>query len=253
MEKKLQMNLEFKNELVKLTKQYFDIALSHIDQSTELSEKQRKLFTALKLNEEAEVPGFEDRKFNFGKFENRDFVVMMTDIRASTHIINGNNGLVNMFLIFYIYSGIVSKIVDKYGGTSTEYLGDGVLNLFDTKEIGLDAALINSMLASWDIMEARISILNPFFRENDLPEINLGIGIDHGITIVTKFGYRNDTDLKAFGKCVYHASKLCKEVNEILVSQNSQNIWPSGPGGNLLFSIPKMIDGQYAYLTQKTI
>jgi class 3 adenylate cyclase len=152
-----------------------------------------------------------------------------------------------MFLIFYIYAGIVAKIVDNCNGTSTEFLGDGVLNLFDTKDSNRDTAFRNSMLASWDIMEAREIILNPFFLSVGLPQINLGIGIDHGITIVTKFGYRNDVDLKAFGKCVYNASKLCKGVNEIIVSQNSQSEWPSGPGGNLHFGQPLYIDNKFAY------
>lgn len=238
-------------ELTKLTKQYFNAALSHVDQNSEISDKLRKAFSSLPLKEEAELPGYEDRTIRFGKFENREFVVMMTDIRGSTNIINSQNGLVNMFLIFYIYAGIVAKIVDAHKGTSTEFLGDGVLNLFDTKENGRDGALRNSIEASWDIMHAREKILNPFFAENEIPQISLGIGIDHGITIVTKFGYRNDTDLKAFGRCAYNASKLCKGVNEIIVSENSQKVWPKAPGGALRFDTPKTIDGKLAYPTYR--
>jgi class 3 adenylate cyclase len=238
---------------VKLTKQYFNVALSHVDKNTELSDTLRRAFSAVTLNEEAEVPGYEDRNIKFGKFENREFVVMMTDIRDSTSIINSHNGLVKMFLIFYVYAGVVAKIVDKYNGTSTEFLGDGVLNLFDTKETGRDTALKNSMLAAWAIMEARETILNPFFYANELPLIDFGIGIDHGITIVTKFGYRNDTDLKAFGRAAYHASRLCKKVNVIVVSENSKDVWPTGEGGVLGFRFPEVIDGKNAYPTYKTI
>ena len=167
---------------------------------------------------------------------------MMTDIRDSTAIINSQNGLVKMFLIFYVYAGIVAKIVDNYGGSSTEFLGDGVLNLFDTKENGRDEALKKSMLASWTIMYARENILNPFFIDNDLPPIDFGIGIDHGVTIVTRFGYRNDNDLKAFGRCAYNASKLCKKKNIIMVSENSKLVWPSSEGGNLAFNSPEIIN-----------
>ena len=245
------MEINLKTELVKLTRQYFNVALAHIDKNAEISEKLRKAFSTLPLNEEAELPGYEDRTLKFGKFENREFVVMMTDIRDSTGIINSQNGLVNMFLIFYIYAGIVAKIVDVHNGTSTEFLGDGVLNLFDTKENGRSQALRNSMEASWDIMEAREIIINPFFAENEIPQINLGIGIDHGITIVTKFGYRNDTDLKAFGRCAYNASKLCKKINQIVVSANSQSVWPTSPGGALGFGTPEYIDGKVAYPTFK--
>lgn len=113
-------------ELTKLTKHYFQIALAHVDSNAELNDQLRKAQSSQPLNEEAELPGFENKPMKFGKFENREFVVMMTDIRKSTDIINAPNGLVNMFLIFYIYAGIVAKIVDSYNGTSTEFLGDGV-------------------------------------------------------------------------------------------------------------------------------
>lgn len=245
------MDLIRQAELEKLMKLYFRVALSHVDRDSEMSDQLRKSFSSFPLNEDAELPGYETRSMKFGKFENREFVVMMTDIRGSTALINGPNGLVNMFLIFYIYAGLVANIVDKYDGTSTEFLGDGVLNLFDTKEFGRDKALRNSMGAAWEIMEAKDLLLNPFLEANGIPKIDFGIGIDHGKTIVTKFGYRNDTDLKAFGRCAYQASKLCKERNEILVSQNSKDVWPNGPGGKLSFSNPKAIEGKWAYFTSK--
>lgn len=245
------MTIAFKTELEKLAKQYFKVALSHVDENTQLTINQKKALTEISLNEQAELPGFEERKFKFGKFENREFAVMMTDIRDSTSIINSENGLVKMFLIFYVYAGIVAKIVDNYNGTSTEFLGDGVLNLFGIKEQGRDLALSNSMGAAWDILEARETILNPLFLQNDLPSINLGIGIDHGMTIVTHFGYRSDTDLKAFGPCAYNASKLSKMVNQIVVSENSKKVWPTAPNGSLMFNDLKIIDGNFGYPTYK--
>jgi class 3 adenylate cyclase len=241
------MDINRINELGRLTHRYYNIAKLHIEESTEFSEELRKRASATLLTEESEIPSYENKLMKFGKFENREFVVMMTDIRASTDIINGPNGLISMFLIFYIYAGIIANIVDSYNGTSTEFLGDGVLNLFDTKEIGRDQALRLSLISSWDIMEAKDLILNPFFAAHSLPMINIGIGIDHGMTIVTRFGYRKDTDLKAFGTCVYNASKLCKGNNEIRASQNSISVWPTNPGGLAVFGSPLLVDEKIAY------
>jgi class 3 adenylate cyclase len=241
------MTIAEKIKLENLTKQYYKIALSHVDSSTQLTEKQKQALSSLIINEQAELPGYEERKIKFVKFENREFVVMMTDIRDSTSIINGPNGLVNMFLIFYVYAGIVAHIVDKHKGTATEFLGDGVLNLFGVKELGLDDALVNSMTAAREIMYARQHILNPFFLENDLPLINMGIGIDHGVTIVTHFGYKYDTDLKAFGTCAYNASKLSKAFNQIHVSENSRAIWPIRVGGTLSFGMLNFVDNNPGY------
>ncbi len=220
-----------------LVHQYFELASKHVDSSNpRLNESLIKAIKSYSLKkDESEIPGHENKPSKFGQFENSEFVVSMTDIRKSSDIINSDGGLVHMFLIFYVYAGIVAKIVDDHNGTSTEFLGDGVLNLFSTKEIGRDQALRNSMLSSWEILWVRENILNPFFASVGLPQINMGIGVDHGTTIVTRFGYRKDTDLKAFGSCVYNAAKLSKGFNEILVSQRSQQVWPTAEGGNLHF------------------
>ncbi len=239
------MDEQTRSELVALTTQYFQIALSHVGDSPELNQTLRNSFSKI-AQKEAELPGFEHKPMRFGKFENRDFVVMMTDIRKSTEIINAPNGTVNMFLIFYVYAGVIAKIVDKFDGTSTEFLGDGVLSIFDPKE-DRNSALLGCAVASRVILEARVTILNPFFSAQGLPTINLGIGIDYGMTIVTQFGYRSDTDLKAFGQCVYNASKLCKGFNVRKVSGNAVTIWPTGPEGKLRFDGPEIIEGKPAY------
>ena len=234
-------------ELKKLTQQYFVMASSHVNQSKDLNEQLIKAIKTFASTEDSEIPAFENKTMKFGKFENREFVVMMTDIRDSTSIINGKDGLVDMFMVFYIYAGIVAKIVDLWEGTSTEFLGDGVLNLFDTKDGGREKALRQTIGASWDIMDAREQILNPFFTQVGLPNINLGIGIDHGITIVTRFGYRGDTDLKAFGRCAYNAAKLSKGFNEIHATLTTQSVWPVNPGGKVQFGSIKLMDGLYCY------
>lgn len=110
-----------------------EIAYTHLNNEKTRDELKKA------INEEAEIPGFETKSMKFGQFVNKEFVAMMTDIRRSTDIINGQNGTQNMFLIFYAYSAVTAQIVDTYNGTSTEFLGDGVINLFDTDK-GLDDA-----------------------------------------------------------------------------------------------------------------
>lgn len=198
------------------------------------------------INEEAEIPGFETKPMKFGQFVNKKFVAVVTDIRKSTAIINRPNGTRDMFLIFYAYSAVTANIVDHYGGTSTEFLGDGIINLFDTDR-GLDQAFRNSIRASREVLASSTQILNPLFKHLQLPTIDLGIGIDHGATIVTRFGYKTDNDLKAFGSCVYNASKLSKGMNEIIISEKSQSAWPTSPGGKIQFSRTLLKEGLIGY------
>lgn len=227
----------------KLAIQRLEVAYNYL-QDKKVSDELKK-----SINEEAEIPGFETKPMKFGQFVNKEFVAMMTDIRKSTDIINSSDGTRKMFLIFYAYSAVTANIVDHYGGTSTEFLGDGVINLFDTDK-GLDEAFRNSIRASREILEARTLILNPLFQNLQLPAIDLGIGIDHGMTIVTRFGHNTDNDLKAFGSCVYNASKLCKGINDIIVSEKSKQFWPSSPSGSLQFSQTFLKEGLIGYKTQ---
>jgi class 3 adenylate cyclase len=228
--------------LKKLAKQRLSVAYNYLEE--------KKVTDELKtsINEEAEIPGFENKPMKFGQFVNKEFVAMMTDIRKSTDIINRPNGTRDMFLIFYAYSAVTANIVDHYNGTSTEFLGDGVINLFDTDK-GLDEAFKNSIRASREILAARDLILNPLFQYLQLPTIDLGIGIDHGVTIVTRFGYKTDNDLKAFGSCVYNASKLSKGMNEIIISEKSKVAWPSSTDGKLQFSQTILKEGLIGYKT----
>jgi len=115
----------------------------------------------------------------------------------------------------------------------------------------LDRTLIStfrrSIRASREILYARENLLNPIFNHIGLPSINIGIGIDHGMTIVTRFGYKSDNDLKAFGRCVYSVSRLCKGVNTILGSPLTQQQWPSSEGGKLSFNQSYDADGNIAF------
>ncbi len=222
------MTNDKQSKLYLLAAERIQIATKHLERG-----RLRELIKA--ITEEAEIPGFENKTMKFGKFVNKEFVAMMTDIRKSSDIINSYEGDEKMFKIFYSYAAVVASIVDSHGGTSTEFLGDGVVNLFDT-DSSREEALINAYKASKEILEARQQILNPLYFANDLPLIDIGIGIDYGQTIVTRFGHNGDNDLKAFGKCVYNASKLCKGNNTIQSTQSAKEVWPSGPNGTLIFS-----------------
>src|ERR1051326_8119104 len=231
------MTEDSKKQLQILCIRRYNAAIKFLDES----KNEPPIVGRKPITEEAEVPGFEKKQPKFGEFIEKEFVVMMTDIRKSTDIIRGPDGIRSMFIIYYVYSAIVAKIVDDYNGTSTEFLGDGVLSLFQT-DSGLNKAMLDSMTSSQEIILARNEIMNPFFLSNNLPAIDFGIGIDHGVTIVTRFGHNQDNDLKAFGKCVYDVSRLSKSMNEILVSTNSKQNWPYHPEGKLRF-FPKYVDG----------
>ena len=229
------------DELKQLAKQRYDAAASYV-------RLKGAVIVEKKAAVEAELPGYEDKPMKFGDFDMREYAVMMTDIRGSTALMNQPNGLANMFVIFYVLSAVVANIIDSHGGTSTEFLGDGVLSMFPN-EGNRDDILRESMIAAQDILFVQEQILNPLYLSNGLPAIIQGIGIDYGRTIVTRFGFKTDNDLKAFGNCIHNASKLSKGNNEIIVSDTAQNIWPTRPEGRLQFT-PYMVNDTPGFLAK---
>jgi class 3 adenylate cyclase len=234
------MTEEKRSELMRLARSRVFLAQSHIDKE-KINENLKKHFPA-----ESEIPGFEDRSIKFGSFINRQFVVLMTDIRGSKKIVDKPTGVTEMFQIFYSYSAVIANLVDSFGGTATEFLGDGVLCLFQTSD-GVDKALTSAFKCSLELLSARNLVLNPIYSEYSLPQINYGIGVDHGITIVTKFGYKGDNDLKAFGAPVYNVSRLSKGINEVKFSPKSYEDLPKSPTGTIFLDQSSDADGKLAY------
>jgi hypothetical protein len=225
------------NELTTLVEQYFKTAILHFKDEKDLNEHIMQFISNMTpLKEESEIPSFENKPMPFGKIEYKEFIVVITDIRESTKKINEPNGELYMFIVSYIYSGIIANIVNYHNGTSTEFTGDGAVNLFEVNNEDRKQILQNAMIASQEILDTRIKILNPFFRQYGLPIVNIGIGISHGMTRVTRFGYGKDTDLKAFGGCVHNAAKLNYGMNDIRISKASQDIYPKRQGGRLIFT-----------------
>lgn len=232
-------------ELSKIVLDRINIARKHLYDSAFIGQARKT------SSLESEIPGYENKTMKFGQFENRPFVVLMTDIRNSTTLINQPNGMEYMFQIYYAYAAMVANIIDRHSGTVTEFLGDGLLALFEIEQNNVGQSLMTSMGAAREIMEARTAILNPVLRQFHLPNIDYGIGIDYGPTIVTRFGFKGDNDLKAFGTCAHNVSRLSKGVNQIKVSQGAQQVWPVVPGGTLILT-PTYVDNSLAYLANTT-
>jgi class 3 adenylate cyclase len=211
------MTNDRKQQIKNLIIQTLELAEKHIQSSRKILKETKQSFSG---SENVKIPGDEVKTLKFGQFTNKEFVVMMTDIRRSTDIINSNNGVEKMFKIFYAYSAVVANIVSSYDGTSTEFLGDGIINLFEVNG-NVSDVLIKSMRAARDINFVKDDLLNPIFKKYYLPNIDIGIGIDYGLTIVTRFGKKYENDLKAFGKCIYNVSRLCKGENDIRISETA--------------------------------
>ncbi|MEA4968085.1 MAG: hypothetical protein VB048_08235 [Bacteroidaceae bacterium] len=195
---------------------------------------------------ETSIPGH--RYLGKDKYKSDCFLAFMLDMRGSTeHLIQAISArtakVSEMQRVFYEVSALLpamASIIENTDGAVTEYLGDGLLALFqlpfDNKEKREDVCKI-SMTVARDCLEALNVAVNPIlFARYSLPALKIGIGMSYSQAIITHFGIEPNTQVKVIGRCIYDVSKLSKGENEIAIHEKLEKIYPSGKGGKLSFT-----------------
>lgn len=158
--------------------------------------------------------------------------------------------------VFYEVSALLpamAKIVDEYKGAVTEYLGDGLLALFQLPKLRNEQGpiLTNVMLAAKTCLEALHQVVNPILNKRyRLPDLEIGIGLASSEAIISHFGLSPDTQVKVIGECIYFASQCSKGRNEIIVHEGFEAIWPTSKGGMLAFRLKPFRDFK-GYIVEK--
>jgi class 3 adenylate cyclase len=178
----------------------------------------------------------------------------MLDMRQSTdHLRQAIRAKVSeMQRVFYEVSALLppmAKVINDHEGAVTEYLGDGLLALFQLPRNEEEQAPILRRIINGakQCMETLEEVINPIlFSRYYLPRLNIGIGLAFSDAIISHFGLPPDTQVKVLGECIYFASECSKEWNEIVLHENLQRIWPTSKDGKLTFrfkSFKKDVNG----------
>ena len=135
--------------------------------------------------------------------------------------------------------------IQNQEGAVTEYLGDGLLALFQSSQNieERNHVLGNTITAAKDCMEGLGDVVNPILHSRySLPFLEVGIGLAYSEAIISHFGLHPDTQVKVIGKCIYLASQLSKGRNEIIIHENLEMIWPTSKDGRLKFTVKQFKD-----------
>lgn len=173
---------------------------------------------------------------------NEEMIAIVVDMRNSTRHaktqVRDINPLKRIFFETYALLPAIDKTIQFENGRVTEYLGDGILGFF---ALGSDKDKVIhgvSKTAKRIIVDVRNLLNDAIQKKLSLPEsekIDLGIGLAHSQTIIHAIGLQGEQHAKAFGSCVYDATKLSSGMNEIFVSENLQAIWPKSDRGKMKF------------------
>ena len=174
-----------------------------------------------------------------------EFIAFVADMRdSSKHLMCATSpkkaSVSDLQRVYYETSALLPSIgyvVELKNGSVTEYLGDGALALFKVDSDNKKEAIYAAHDAAQNVIGDAREIINEILNERyQLPPIDLGVGLAVSKTLVTLVGLPNNKHPKAFGQCVFRASKLSGGRNEVITDENLEALWPTGKGGTIRFT-----------------
>ncbi|PML45822.1 hypothetical protein BCT76_16325 [Vibrio tasmaniensis] len=167
-----------------------------------------------------------------------EFIALVADMRDSTkHLMtrNTHGSVSELQRVYYETSALLPALdftISKSDGSVTEYLGDGVLALFKVDSDDVGTSTRNAKWAATDCLEVVLPMVNDeLFKRYELPDLQIGIGLAFSKALVTTMGLPGRLHAKAFGKCIYRATKLSNGANQILVDDQLKAKWPVNRNG----------------------
>lgn len=171
-----------------------------------------------------------------------EFIAIVADMRGSTkHMLNADNStrLDGIQRVFYETSALLpalEKTINIYNGGVTEYLGDGVLGFFKRDKDKPEQAIYDAHNAAKDCLSTTLDIVNEALeRRYGLQPLVIGVGMALSKALISLSGIEGIKHPKAYGECVFRATKLSGGQNVVLVDERLRDAWPKKKGGSLSF------------------
>lgn len=173
-----------------------------------------------------------------------EFIAYVADMRGSTErlmcaISKKHASVSGLQRVFYETSALLPALaltVDFGGGKVTEYLGDGVLALFKVDSEERSVAIYAANKAANDSIGGTRDVVNRILADRyRLPGIDLGVGLAHSRALVSLVGVPGNKHPKAFGECVFRATKLSCGKNEVVIDESLKMLWPKSKSGVISF------------------
>lgn len=152
--------------------------------------------------------------------EEKLITVFFADIRNFTHM-SENMAPREVVEMLNTCMTKISHVIDEFGGVIDKYVGDEVMALF-----GAPLEKEDSALKAVQCAEQMISVLKQWNEErkgNNLPPVEVGIGIHTGLVLVGNMGAENRLNYTVIGSNVNLAARMCSIAKgmEILISEET--------------------------------
>lgn len=140
----------------------------------------------------------------------RMITILMSDLRGFTALSERTKPQILISTLNH-YLEEMTEIIERYGGTIIEFVGDGILAIFGalllTQSHAADAT------AAAVEMQARMEAVNVWNRSQGYPALEMGIGVNTGEAIVGNVGSKRRTRYNVIGSPV----NLCGRIESYTV------------------------------------
>lgn len=154
----------------------------------------------------------------------RDFVtIMMTDLRGFTSMC-GSMEPEGVVKLLNHYLETMTRIINKYGGTIDEFIGDAILVVFGAP-LPLDREEARAVACAIEMLNAMPEI-NAWNKAQGLPEVEMGIGIHSGEVVLGNIGSELRAKYGIVGSTINLTSRVESYTvgGQVLISETTREL-----------------------------
>jgi len=150
----------------------------------------------------------------------RQVAVLMSDIRGFTALSETLSPEIIISILNQYFSHMI-RIIQKHNGIIVDFFGDGILVFFEPLSDSLKDTIHNCILCASD-MQNEMKVFNKKMESKNLPELNMGIGVNTGPVIVGNIGSKTRAKYGIVGSAVNITSRIQAKAkaNEIVISES---------------------------------
>ena len=170
----------------------------------------------------------------------KEVTILMSDIRGFTAL-STKKSPSDLIKILNNYFEKMVEVIEKHHGSVIEFLGDGIFVLFGAPKDDPDHAT-NAVKCAIEMQNAVVTA-NKWNRSHGYDELQMGVGINSGITVVGNIGSEKKMKYGCIGEAVniagrvetytiggqiYISESTKKLIREDLVIEGVQSMLPKG-------------------------
>ena len=137
--------------------------------------------------------------------KNKEVTIIMSDLRGFTAL-SAKLTAVELITVINHYFEAMASIVEKYGGSIIEFLGDGIFIIFGAPKDLHDHPLMAVKCAVE--MQNAMKEVNEWNVSNGFPVLEMGIGINTGVVVVGNIGSEQAMKYGCMGSAVNITGRL---------------------------------------------